>query len=54
MGEAHDPDGLRLPTIKLDTATNGEFAPVPLAPVLRHGRARAFPLATDSSATGRH
>src|SRR5207253_2985514 len=26
----HDPDGLRLP-IKIDTTTNGEFAPVPLS-----------------------
>src|SRR5580765_249076 len=25
----NDPDGLRLP-VKLDTATNGEFAPIPL------------------------
>ncbi len=28
----NDPDGLRLP-VKLDTATNGEFAPIPLASV---------------------
>ena len=28
---AHDPYGTRLP-IKLDTATHGEFAPIPLAP----------------------
>ena len=28
----HDPDGSRLP-IKLDTATNGEFAPTPLDPI---------------------
>src|SRR5437588_6689400 len=33
----NDPDGTRLP-IKLDTATNGEFAPIPLQPV--HHRAR--------------
>lgn len=31
----HDPDGTRLP-IKLDTTTNGEFAPVPLEPVHHH------------------
>jgi hypothetical protein len=37
----HDPDGTRLP-IKLDTTTNGEFAPIPLAPV--HRRARALAL----------
>ena len=30
----NDPDGTRLP-IKLDPTTNGEFAPVPLAPVHR-------------------
>ena len=29
--EPIDPDGRRLP-IKLDTTTNGEFAPVPLSP----------------------
>lgn len=33
----HDPHGTRLP-IKVDTTTNGEFAPVPLAPV--HGLGR--------------
>jgi uncharacterized protein len=37
----HDPDGRRLP-IKLDTATNGEFAPIPLAPV--HVQARRLAL----------
>lgn len=26
---AHDPDGLRLP-IKLDSTSNGEYAPIPL------------------------
>ncbi len=31
MTNQHDPEGRRLP-IKLDTTTNGEFAPVPLAP----------------------
>lgn len=35
MTSRHDPDGLRLP-VKLDTATNGEFAPIPLAPVHEH------------------
>lgn len=29
---SHDPDGLCLP-IKLDSTSNGEFAPVPLAPI---------------------
>jgi len=36
----HDPDGTRLP-IKLDTTTNGEFAPRPLDPVHHHARALA-------------
>ena len=36
----HDPDGTRLP-IKLDTTTNGEFAPRPLAKVHHHARALA-------------
>jgi predicted TIM-barrel fold metal-dependent hydrolase len=36
----HDPDGARLP-IKLDTTTNGEFAPRPLEPVHHHARALA-------------
>ncbi len=35
MAYKHDPDGQRLP-IKLDTTTNGEFAPLPLP---RHSRA---------------
>ncbi len=38
MRYRNDPDGTRLP-IKLDTTTNGEFAPIPLAPV-HHLRAR--------------
>jgi uncharacterized protein len=41
-----DPFGTRLP-IKLDTATNGEFAPVPLAPVHRRARELAMRLAND-------
>src|SRR5947207_7778622 len=45
MNYRHDPDGTRLP-IKLDTATNGEFAPVPLEPVHRHARHLAFEAAT--------
>lgn len=35
MRNNHDPHGLRLP-IKLDTTTNGEFAPIPLEPVHHH------------------
>jgi hypothetical protein len=34
MSYVHDPDGHRLP-IKIDAATNGEFAPIPLEPVHR-------------------
>src|SRR5688500_11077977 len=37
MNYQHDPGGQRLP-VKLDTTTNGEFAPVPLAPVHRQAR----------------
>jgi predicted TIM-barrel fold metal-dependent hydrolase len=42
----HDPDGLRLP-VKLDTATNGEYAPIPLTPMHREAWQRAFDQATD-------
>jgi len=45
MRHRHDPDGTRLP-IKLDTATNGEFAPIPLEPVHRHARKLALERAT--------
>ena len=31
MTPRHDPDGTRLP-VKLDSTSNGEFAPVPLWP----------------------
>ncbi len=41
----HDPHGVRLP-IKLDTTTNGEFAPIPLEPVHRHARSLARQWAT--------
>ena len=37
----HDPDGTRLP-VKLDTTTNGEFAPIPLKAI--HERANALAL----------
>jgi len=36
MRYLNDPDGTRLP-VKLDTTTNGEFAPIPLEPV-HHSR----------------
>ena len=37
----NDPEGVRLP-IKLDTATNGEYAPIPLAPAHHHARQLAL------------
>ena len=41
----HDPEGLRLP-VKLDTATNGEFAPIPLGAVHRLANETALREAT--------
>ena len=41
----HDPEGMRLP-IKLDSTSNGEFAPVPLEPIHHHARDLAFADAT--------
>ncbi|APV50919.1 amidohydrolase [Betaproteobacteria bacterium GR16-43] len=41
MRYENDPEGLRLP-VKLDTTTNGEFAPIPLSPVHLEARQRAF------------
>jgi predicted TIM-barrel fold metal-dependent hydrolase len=48
MRYRHDPCGTRLP-IKLDAATNGEFAPIPLERVHRHARALAAAAATDGA-----
>jgi predicted TIM-barrel fold metal-dependent hydrolase len=45
MQYRNDPDGMRLP-IKLDTTSNGEFAPVPLAPVHHRARKLAFDAAS--------
>jgi predicted TIM-barrel fold metal-dependent hydrolase len=45
MRYRNDPDGTRLP-IKLDATTNGEFAPVPLAPVHHLAHALAHDAAT--------
>src|SRR6185436_12096773 len=45
----HDPEGLRLP-VKLDTATNGEYAPIPLEPVHHEARHLALELATRNAA----
>ena len=44
----HDPDGLRLP-IKIDSTSNGEFAPVPLQPVHHHARRLALEAATTNA-----
>ncbi len=44
----NDPEGLRLP-VKLDTTTNGEFAPVPLEAIHRHARRLALEEATTRS-----
>src|SRR5690348_11984577 len=46
MRYCNDPDGTRLP-IKLDATTNGEFAPIPLAPV--HHRAQRLALETATA-----
>ncbi|MEX1993892.1 MAG: amidohydrolase family protein [Steroidobacteraceae bacterium] len=43
-----DPDGRRLP-IKLDTTSNGEFEPVPLAPANRHANHLAQEAATRNA-----
>jgi predicted TIM-barrel fold metal-dependent hydrolase len=40
MRYQNDPEGRRLP-VKLDTTTNGEYAPIPLAPVHHEARALA-------------
>jgi predicted TIM-barrel fold metal-dependent hydrolase len=46
MRYRHDPGGFRLP-IKLDTTTNGEFAPIALSPMHHHARGLALAHATD-------
>src|SRR3712207_5907267 len=48
MRKQYDSEGRRLP-IKLDTATNGEFAPIPLEPAHRHARQLAFEAAVDNA-----
>ena len=45
---AHDPYGTRLP-IKVDTTTNGEFAPLPLSAVQREANGRAHAAATANA-----
>jgi hypothetical protein len=48
MKFTNDPDGLRLP-IKLDSTTNGEYAPIPLEPVHREARHLAMETATRNA-----
>lgn len=48
MATRRDPEGTRLP-VKLDAASNGEFAPVPLAPVHRRANGLAHEAATDAA-----
>ncbi|MGI8895683.1 MAG: amidohydrolase family protein, partial [Casimicrobiaceae bacterium] len=48
MHSRYDPAGTRLP-IKLDTTTNGEFAPIPLEPMHRHARHLALKAATANA-----
>jgi uncharacterized protein len=48
MKQIIDPEGLRLP-IKLDTTSNGEFAPVPLSPMNRAGNRLAHKAATENA-----
>ena len=48
MRYRHDPDGLRLP-IKLDTASNGEFVPVPLEPFHEAAIAHAHTCVSDNA-----
>ncbi len=48
----NDPEGMRLP-IKLDTATNGEYAPIPLAPAHHHARRLAFDVSDGQCKTAR-
>lgn len=45
MSQRNDPEGLRLP-VKLDSTSNGEFAPVPLEPVHRFANRSALEDAT--------
>jgi uncharacterized protein len=48
MPYEHDPDGLRLP-IKIDSASNGEYAPIPLEPVHHRARRLALEAATANA-----
>lgn len=46
MTTRRDPEGTRLP-VKLDAASNGEFAPVPLPPLHRRANGLAHEAAKD-------
>ncbi len=48
MKHAIDPEGRRLP-IKLDTTSNGEFAPVPLSPANRAANRLAHEAASQNA-----
>jgi hypothetical protein len=48
MNEPLDPEGRRLP-IKLDTASNGEYAPLPLSPTVILTRRLAHAAASEAS-----
>ena len=48
MESRYDPDGRRLP-IKLDSTSNGEYAPIPLEPVHRAARYEAMEMATANA-----
>ena len=48
MESRHDPDGRRLP-IKLDSTSNGEYAPIPLEPVHYEARFDAMEAATANA-----
>jgi hypothetical protein len=48
MAYLNDPGGTRLP-IKLDTTTNGEFAPIPLEPVHHEARRRGLEAAGENA-----
>ncbi|MCC5862433.1 MAG: hypothetical protein JJT93_11070 [Gammaproteobacteria bacterium] len=47
----HDPAGSRLP-IELDTTSNGEFAPIPLAPVHERANRLAHEAADQAARQG--
>ena len=48
MSDRVDPDGLRLP-VKLDSTSNGEFEPIPLAPEHEYANREALEDATRNA-----